>query len=407
MSMIRRADIVYALGYVPYDAANPSGYVTPSTMPPIVGVSAFNGRAGPVVMGPSDVTNALGYTPADAASVSGFLTNAAASITYQPALGFIAYDAANPAGYQTAADRAAVLLSYATLSSPALSGTPSSPTPPLGDNSTRLATTAFVAGSVAAATTGVSAFNGRTGNISLTSADIATSLSYIPYPSTNPSNYLMAAAAATTYQRALGYTAYNAANPAGYQTGPAVLATLGSYAPLLSPALAGVPTAPTAVSGTATVQVATTAFVASAVVASTTGVSLFNGRTGRITLSVSDIQGALNYTPYNASNPSGYLTAATVVPLIVAYDRGLHPLFSVVPLNTAVGDGATTGFSLSNAATGASASPGSPYELLVTQGGAVKQGGLDYVVSGSNIAFAVAPPAGVSVFILWLTSVSR
>lgn len=46
----------------------------------------------------------------------------------------------------------------------------------------------------------------------------------------------------------------------------ALASTLGLKAPLASPALTGVPTAPTAVSGTNTTQVATTAFVRAMVV---------------------------------------------------------------------------------------------------------------------------------------------
>jgi hypothetical protein len=53
-------------------------------------------------------------------------------------------------------------------------------------------------------------------------------------------------------------------------------------APLASAALSGVPTAPTAAPGTNTTQIATTAMVQAAVVASTTGVASINGATGAI-----------------------------------------------------------------------------------------------------------------------------
>jgi hypothetical protein len=43
----------------------------------------------------------------------------------------------------------------------------------------------------------------------------------------------------------------------------------------------------------------------------TSGVSSFNTRTGAVTLSSSDVTSALGYTPYNSSNPSGYVTAST------------------------------------------------------------------------------------------------
>ena len=50
-----------------------------------------------------------------------------------------------------------------------------------------------------------------------------------------------------------------------------------SYAPLASPALTGTPTAPTAAAGTSTAQVATCAFVQSAVEAALTGAPAFKG----------------------------------------------------------------------------------------------------------------------------------
>lgn len=58
---------------------------------------------------------------------------------------------------------------------------------------------------------------------------------------------------------------------------------LSSYAPLASPALTGTPTAPTAVDGTNTTQVATTAFVQSAITAGGAGVS--DGDKGDISVS--------------------------------------------------------------------------------------------------------------------------
>lgn len=42
-----------------------------------------------------------------------------------------------------------------------------------------------------------------------------------------------------------------------------------------------------------------------------TGVTSFNTRTGAITLSSGDVTGALGYTPYNASNPAGYISSYT------------------------------------------------------------------------------------------------
>lgn len=115
---------------------------------------------------------------------------------------------------------------------------------------------------------------------------------------------------------ALGYTPYNATNPSGYIT----VAQLAPYAPIQSPGLLGTPTAPTANPGTSTTQIATTAFVQGAVAASVVGVSSYNGRTGAVVAQSSDITTALGYTPYNASNPSNYVTAATA-PVVSVFGR--------------------------------------------------------------------------------------
>lgn len=71
-----------------------------------------------------------------------------------------------------------IKLVFAPLASPALTGTPTAPTPTTGDSSTKLATTAFVATAIASQTTGVSGVKGdsestyRTGNVNLTAANI-------------------------------------------------------------------------------------------------------------------------------------------------------------------------------------------------------------------------------------------
>lgn len=95
----------------------------------------------------------------------------------------------------------------APLASPALTGAPTAPTPAAGNNTTQLATTAFVAAAIAAAPEAVSSVAGKTGNVMLAVADIS------------------------------------------------------GAAPLVSPAMTGIPTAPTALAGTNTAQLATTAFV--------------------------------------------------------------------------------------------------------------------------------------------------
>jgi hypothetical protein len=80
-------------------------------------------------------------------------------------------------------------------------------------------------------------------------------------------------------------------------TGTTTFTGTGSNVLSASPTFTGIPLAPTASAGTNTTQIATTAFVTSAVGAATTGVSSFNTRTGAVTLNSTDVTNALSFTP--------------------------------------------------------------------------------------------------------------
>ncbi|MFC4102900.1 phage tail-collar fiber domain-containing protein [Paenibacillus xanthanilyticus] len=110
----------------------------------------------------------------------------------------------------------------APLASPALTGTPTAPTPAAGTNSTQIANTAFVQAAIAAL------INAAPGALD-TLDELAQAMGDDP-------NF------AATITNALALKA-----------------------PLASPALTGTPTAPTAASGTSTAQLATTAFIQSAI----------------------------------------------------------------------------------------------------------------------------------------------
>ena len=104
----------------------------------------------------------------------------------------------------------------------------------------------------------------------------------------------------------------------------AVVLSLGDVtgvggAPLDTPAFSGNPTSVTPAPGNATTRIATTAFVAQAVSGIAAGVTSFNTRTGAVTLSSADVTAALTFTPYNATNPSGYQTAAQVTAALGGY----------------------------------------------------------------------------------------
>jgi hypothetical protein len=142
---------------------------------------------------------------------------------------------------QTAIDESFSL--KAPKASPAFTGTPTAPTvAPSTDSTTKVATTAFVQ-SVAQSLVSagiVTNWNGRNGAVTMTLADITS---------------------------------------------------IGG-APIANPAFTGIPVAPTATSGTNTGQLATTAFVQAAVVASTTGVASWNARIGDVVMTIADITGA-------------------------------------------------------------------------------------------------------------------
>jgi len=112
---------------------------------------------------------------------------------------------------------------YAPLASPALTGTPTAPTPTLGDSSTKVATTQFVMSELGTLPVGVTTFNGRSGAITLTTADV----------------------------------------------------TGAGGAPLASPTLTGTPQAPTAAAGTNSQQIATTAFVATSFLPASTAAATY------------------------------------------------------------------------------------------------------------------------------------
>jgi hypothetical protein len=118
---------------------------------------------------------------------------------------------------------------------------------------------------------GVTTFNTRSGAVTLTSSDVTTALTYTPVNPTALSTYAPLAsptltgtpvaptASAGTSTTQLATTAF-----VGTAITNANTAITSTYAPLVSPALTGTPTAPTASAGTNTTQVATTAFVATA-----------------------------------------------------------------------------------------------------------------------------------------------
>ena len=159
---------------------------------------------------------------------------------------------------------------YAPKDSPTLTGTPKTPTAPAGNNSTQIASTAFVQAAL------VALINGAPTTLN-TLKEIAAAINNDPAFSTTINNALalkapLASPALTGTPTAP--TAAQTANNTQIATTAFVQAVattinnaLALKAPLANPTLTGTPTAPTAAQTVNNTQIATTAFVKSAIAA--------------------------------------------------------------------------------------------------------------------------------------------
>lgn len=182
---------------------------------------------------------------------------------------------------------------FATLASPALTGTPTAPTAAAGTNTTQIATTAFVTNAVTAATGGAVTIASVTGlqpaldskaplaSPALTGTPTAptaaagtntTQVATTAFVSTAVSALVNSAPAALDTLNELSAALGNDANFASTMT-----TALAAKAPLASPTFTGVPAGPTAAAGTNTTQLATTAFVSAAVASTTNASNLSSG----------------------------------------------------------------------------------------------------------------------------------
>ena len=141
----------------------------------------------------------------------------------------------------------------------ALTGTPTAPTAAAATNTTQIATTAFVQTALAGLGAGdmLKSVYDTTNNGKVDVAEVAEAVAWTGITG-KPSSFTPAAHTHAT------------AEVTGLDT------ALAAKAPLASPALTGTPTAPTAVAGANSTQLATTAFVAAAVSA------LINGSPGAL-----------------------------------------------------------------------------------------------------------------------------
>ena len=125
------------------------------------GVASFNGRTGAVLLSLLDVTSA-GGAPLASPSFAGTPT------APTPTAGNNSNQIATTAFVETATSGG-----YAPINSPTFTGIPAGPTAAVGTNSTQLATTAYVLAAITSVDAGVISFNGRTGAVSLLANDIS------------------------------------------------------------------------------------------------------------------------------------------------------------------------------------------------------------------------------------------
>ena len=99
-----------------------------------------------------------------------------------------------------------------------------------------------------------------------------------------------------------GVTSYNSrTGSVSFQAGDFTAAFGFTPARIDSPAFTGTPTAPTPTGSDDSTRIATTSFVRSLIASTTAGVSTFNGRSGAVVLTNSDVVNALGYTPQSTA----------------------------------------------------------------------------------------------------------
>ncbi|HEX3524869.1 MAG TPA: hypothetical protein VHT52_22625, partial [Stellaceae bacterium] len=263
-------------------------------------VFTFNGRSGEVVLNEDDLQGAAAgiLDNAPLTGVPTAPTAAPGTDTTQLATTAFVTDA-------VATATAGLAGVFAPLNSPTFTGFPSGPTAAAGSSTGQLATTAFVMNAVTEATAGVASFNTRTGAVVLEDTDIAdaggaliaspvfTGIPQAPTASPGTSSSQIATCAWVMDELGgvtSGVLSFNGRSGAIILTSADLTSAGGAL--LASPDFSGVPTAPTAATGTNTSQIATCAYVETAIASINTGVVSFNGRTGAITLTSADVSAA-------------------------------------------------------------------------------------------------------------------
>ena len=315
----------------------------------VAGVSSFNARTGAVVLTTSDISGAGGALLASTVAsfngragavnlIANDVSAAGGALLASPAFtGSPTAPTPPPGDNSTRLATTAFIAAFtgfAPIASPAFTGVPTAPTASVGTNTTQLATTAFVLSEISASTAGVASFNGRTGAVTLLAADISGAggaLLASPVLTGTPAAPTAAPGVATTQLATCAFVA----------------AALAAYAPLSSPAFTGAPTAPTAAPNTSTSQLATTAFVQTGVTDGSNAAAGMIGEVASVTRLIGAALGVLSGTATNIAtlaltpgdwdvNANCFLSGATAG-AVTALNFWLNTVSVTLPVPTANG----------------------------------------------------------------------
>ena len=180
-------DVTGALTFTPYNATNPSGYIssiTSNMVTTALGFTPYNATnpSGYISSITSNmVTTALGYTPYNSSNPSGYISSITSNMV-TTALGFTPYNASNPSGYISSITSAMISNAGGVVTS----GSYSNPTWIASLSATKITgnITAYdlVGGSVSA-TTGT-----FSGIVTIKSGVPLGKMTLVPYGNANPSN---------------------------------------------------------------------------------------------------------------------------------------------------------------------------------------------------------------------------